>query len=261
MTRYSFAQLEGLWIQAGGDKLTAPMAAGIAMAESGGDSTAHSPTNDWGLWQINNGGSAMLDPMANAKRAVSMSNNGKNWRPWCTAYSDAACGTKGGTYSLANSPAGRALHNAGGAIPPAFGGVPSVQAVGANVPASATSVASYNPNTCAWGIQLPSFSSPKSVPIPIPAIPNPANPGAPIIPGPNGVPIPNVTVGGQGFCILSKTQARGAIGAWMVIFGQSTIIVGLILLTAYGLAKTGAIQKAAKLPGIGKAASTIKSKS
>src|SRR5258708_1469747 len=51
MTRYSFAQLEGLWIQAGGDKLTAPMSAGIAMAESGVDSTAHSPTNHWGMCQ------------------------------------------------------------------------------------------------------------------------------------------------------------------------------------------------------------------
>src|SRR5258708_38205406 len=113
MTRYSFAQLEGLWIQAGGDKLTAPMAAGIAMAESGGDSTAHSPTNDWGLWQINNGGSAMVDPGGNSKHAISMSNNGKNLRPWCTAYSNWASGTKGGAYSRAHSPAGTAVHNAG----------------------------------------------------------------------------------------------------------------------------------------------------
>src|SRR5258708_28749484 len=81
MTRYSFAQLEGLWIQAGGDKLTAPMAAGIAMAESGGDSTAHSPTNDWGLWQVNNGGTALLEPCANSKRANSMFIYTKNYRP------------------------------------------------------------------------------------------------------------------------------------------------------------------------------------
>src|SRR5260370_22914341 len=87
MTRYSFAQLEGLWIQAGGDKLTAPMAAGIAMAESGGDSTAHSPTNDWGVWQINNGGSAVLDPVANAKRGISMFNNVHDLRPWGTPAS------------------------------------------------------------------------------------------------------------------------------------------------------------------------------
>ena len=32
-------------------------------------------------------GRGCLDPLANAQRAVAMSNNGTNWKPWCTAYS------------------------------------------------------------------------------------------------------------------------------------------------------------------------------
>jgi hypothetical protein len=104
VTKYSYAQLEQIWIQNGGSVTTAPMAAAIAMAESGGDSNSHSGTDDWGLWQINKGGPAMLDPAANARTAVQMSQNGQNWRPWCTAYADAACGTRGGAYLGSKAP-------------------------------------------------------------------------------------------------------------------------------------------------------------
>jgi hypothetical protein len=34
----------------------------------------------------------------NIKAAILISAAGNNWRPWCTAWSDNACGTKGGTY-------------------------------------------------------------------------------------------------------------------------------------------------------------------
>jgi hypothetical protein len=107
---YDYAQLEGVWIQAGGNAQYAPMAAAIAMAESGGNSQASNTNNnssvDRGLWQINssNGSSSSFDVMTNARGAVSISSNGTNWRPWCTAYSDGACGTNGGTYQGAGSP-------------------------------------------------------------------------------------------------------------------------------------------------------------
>ena len=39
-THYSYAELEGLWINAGGSKTYAPLMAAIADAESGGCSTA-----------------------------------------------------------------------------------------------------------------------------------------------------------------------------------------------------------------------------
>lgn len=107
---FTYAQLEGIWISAGGNPQNAAMAAAIAMAESGGNSQAsNSNTNgtiDRGLWQINssNGSGSSFDIMTNARTAVSMSQNGSNWRPWCTAYSDGACGTQGGCYLCQGAP-------------------------------------------------------------------------------------------------------------------------------------------------------------
>ena len=83
----SCSGLEALWKAAGGRKSAAFMAAEIAMAESGGRQYAHSPTNDYGYWQINGGhGPAMAtyNPIGNAKAAIAISSNGTNWRPWTT---------------------------------------------------------------------------------------------------------------------------------------------------------------------------------
>ena len=104
MANYTYAQLMQLWTANGGLLTWAPMAAAVAMAESGGNPSSISSSNDYGLWQINNGGQAMLDPNANAKRAIAMSNNGATWKPWCTAYSDGYCGKHGGAYLGAGSP-------------------------------------------------------------------------------------------------------------------------------------------------------------
>ena len=81
----SYAGLEREWEAAGGSGETAFHAACIAEHESGGRSWVVSPTNDWGLWQIHDGGYAMTDPFANAQRAVQLSNDGNNWGPWTTA--------------------------------------------------------------------------------------------------------------------------------------------------------------------------------
>ena len=83
--------LERLWIVAGGSPSHALMAAEIAMAESGGNQYAHSPTNDFGYWQINgsHGGMASYDPMTNARAAISISGDGTNWSPWTTYTSGA----------------------------------------------------------------------------------------------------------------------------------------------------------------------------
>jgi hypothetical protein len=59
--RYTFAELEGLWLNAGGSKALAPTMAAIALAESGGCTTDLNTTDNggtqtsWGLWQISNG--------------------------------------------------------------------------------------------------------------------------------------------------------------------------------------------------------------
>jgi LysM repeat protein len=79
--------LEALWVAAGGARSHAFIAAEIAMAESGGRQFAHSPTNDFGYWQINGGHGPALatyNPIGNARAAIAISGNGSSWRPWTT---------------------------------------------------------------------------------------------------------------------------------------------------------------------------------
>jgi len=78
--------LEQLWDAAGGNPSHAFMAAEIAMAESGGNQYALSPTDDFGYWQINasNGSLATYNALGNAKSAIILSDNGTNWSPWTT---------------------------------------------------------------------------------------------------------------------------------------------------------------------------------
>jgi LysM repeat protein len=91
---YSCSGLESLWEQAGGSAGEAVMAASIAMAESGGNPNAVSPTNDYGLWQINgsHGALATLNPLGNAQAAVSVSGDGSGWGAWTTFTSGAYSG-------------------------------------------------------------------------------------------------------------------------------------------------------------------------
>jgi hypothetical protein len=74
-TLYSYAQLEGLWINAGGSSALAPTMAAIAEAESGGCSTAYNASGATGLWQIlgavdPSDQANLTDPATNAKEAV-----------------------------------------------------------------------------------------------------------------------------------------------------------------------------------------------
>lgn len=107
-TKYSFTELIDLWVKAGGSILYAPVAAAIAMAESGGRSDAINSKNnngsvDRGLWQINSvhGRQSTTDPLNNARAAVAISKGGTDWRPWCVAWSNGRCG---GTYMGDGSP-------------------------------------------------------------------------------------------------------------------------------------------------------------
>jgi LysM repeat protein len=86
--------LEQLWDAAGGNPADAFIAAEIAMAESGGDQYALSPTDDYGYWQINvsNGSLATFDAYGNARAAIIISNNGTDWNPWTTYTSGAYVG-------------------------------------------------------------------------------------------------------------------------------------------------------------------------
>ena len=121
MATYSYAQLKSLWTQQGGNPLYADLAAAVAMAESGGKSDAtNTNTNgsvDRGLWQINSvhGGQSTFDPIANAKAAVKISSNGKNWSPWVTFNTGAYKKyLSPATLASATQPAGVSIPGVGG---------------------------------------------------------------------------------------------------------------------------------------------------
>lgn len=88
------AGLERLWDAAGGNPGAAFIAAEIAMAESGGNQYAISPTNDYGYWQINgsHGALATLDAFGNARAAIAISGNGTDWSAWTTYQTGAYIG-------------------------------------------------------------------------------------------------------------------------------------------------------------------------
>jgi len=69
-TRYTYAELEGLWINAGGSRAYAPLMAAIAMAESTGCSAEVNSIGACGLWQIHPYQNGCLDGPTNAKMAV-----------------------------------------------------------------------------------------------------------------------------------------------------------------------------------------------
>ena len=89
---WTFAQLEELWVQAGGDRASAAIMAAIALAESSGNPLAKNDQNtdhtiDRGLWQINSSNvdsPSMFDPMSNAREAVKLRNNSLGLRNWTT---------------------------------------------------------------------------------------------------------------------------------------------------------------------------------
>jgi Lysozyme like domain len=97
-------QVKNIWIQAGGNPRAADMAAAVADASSGLNPNATFTNPDGsvgvGLWLIDKNGMppGSTDPLANARAAVQLSNNGTDWKNWCTAWSDNACGQNNGTY-------------------------------------------------------------------------------------------------------------------------------------------------------------------
>lgn len=84
MTTYDFAQLEQLWVNAGGSPSLEKLMAGTAEVESGGNSKAYNPSGASGLWQIEvplhdniipGGAADVFDPIDNAIAAVRLSGN------------------------------------------------------------------------------------------------------------------------------------------------------------------------------------------
>jgi len=191
MAVYSYAQLMSLWINAGGSKALAPVAAAIAEAESGGNSDALNPNDNggtqssFGLWQISTGTHAppspnWASPAVNAQLAVAKYNGAKGFSPWGTYDS--------GAYKAFLSP---------GTTPD-----PSVPGSSTATAAEATAAVSAD---CFFGF---------------PAL----NVG--IIPG---IYSQTVLPGG---CILTKSGARGMMGALFMVAGALVFLPGLILIVA-----------------------------
>jgi Lysozyme like domain len=142
-TGLTFAQVENFWIQAGGSPQSAAMAAAVADAESGLNAAANRTNPDGtigvGLWLIPQNGTppGSTDPLANARAAVQLSQNGTDWSQWCSAWSDNNCGENGGTYLGSGSNALMSLGTqSSGANYNVFGSAPAGSGVGAS---SATS--------------------------------------------------------------------------------------------------------------------------
>ena len=96
-TRYTYAQLEGIWINNGGNKAMAPLMAAVAEVESGGCSTAYNASGATGLWQIEwplhegivpgaTSRNALFNPNTNAKAAIRLSGNVNSVQPGSPVY-------------------------------------------------------------------------------------------------------------------------------------------------------------------------------
>ena len=91
MTKLSSTQIYALARGAGLSEPRAVIATAIALAESGGETTATGKVGEKGLWQIypkahpdwDKGGN-LYDPFYNAKAMAAISNGGTNWTPWTT---------------------------------------------------------------------------------------------------------------------------------------------------------------------------------
>lgn len=139
MSKLTYSQLEGVWIDAGGQKSLAPMMAAIALAESGGVTTARNDRDNrgtqssFGLWQISTGTHTppdpnWSDPIVNARLAI-----GKLKSQGLTAW---------GTYSS-------------GAFKPFMAnGVPPTAYTG-GTPVSSPTGEMGNDQECAWLLHLP----------------------------------------------------------------------------------------------------------
>lgn len=102
-----------------------------------------------------------------------------------------------------------------------------------NVPGTATPIssgsggtnvlanASYNADTCAWGIDLGTFSTPQSF---------------------FGFKIPAASAK-LGFCILSKTQVRALLGGMLISMGLGLMVYGSAVLVAYAFNRSKSAQE------------------
>jgi len=230
-TRYTYSQLEGLWIQAGGSKTQAPVMAAIAEAESGGNPNATGGVGEKGLWQINPrvwGSLATYDPLGNARAAVTVRNR-QGLSAWSTYNSGAykaflnssTTPTGGGT---GQAPGTTTAAGRGSGVPPPTPGELAAAGVAGDVTAALGQITTLS--DCAWSLDWLKGS------------------------GFFGGLISDV-VGAGTVCLIHKSQVRAVLSAGILIAGGVTLLVGLGYLLN---STTGIISSVA---GIAKKAATI----
>lgn len=141
----SYADVENTWIQAGGNPQAAAMAAAVADASSGLNPNVSRTNPDGstsvGLWLLPTNGTPVgsTDPLANARAAIQLSNNGADWKQWCVTWSDNNCGCDNGTYLGSGS---NALGSLAQQLSPAsynvIGSAPASDGTGASAATSTT---------------------------------------------------------------------------------------------------------------------------
>lgn len=224
-TRYTYAQLEGIWINNGGKKAMAPLMAAVAEVESGGCSTAYNASGATGLWQIEwplhrgivpgaTSRNALFNPNTNAKAAIRLSGNVNSVAPGSPVYDNWLEDEPPGAYKAF-------LKNSTTPDTNVPGGSP-----GGGATTATTTAAVSNP---ACLVQLPSVSA-KVLGI-----------------GPS--------VGGQ--CLLSKAEGRGMIGALLLASGAGILGLGVLVLVAYGLKSPKAGSVAGRALEAGGAAAAV----
>ena len=214
MATLSYAQLEGVWLQAAqgtkyGTQEWAALMAAIAEAESGGNPASVNATDNggtqtsWGLWQISTGTHATPspnwnNPYVNAQLAIQKLND-----QGLTAWGTYDTGAYKGFLNGATTP-------------------DTAQLTGADLSeatsAAAGAAGAGGSGTCAWQI------------------------GGPSLP----------VVGSVGkFCVLSNSQARALIGGTLLAAGVIVGGAGLALIAAaVGMRAAESVSKA--IPGTGR---------
>lgn len=221
--RYSYAQLQQLWINAGGPASAAPTAAAIAEAESGGLSNAAYPgttvapgkgsnTDATGLWQILGvppgfSPAQLTDPAANAAMAVAKYKGaGNSFQPWVTYTNGAYKAFLNGSTTPDPS------------VPPATAG-----AAAGTVTQATLDAATASASTCLVGFTSPSV----------------------------------LGIGGGTVCILSKAQMRALVGGGLLAAGGLLFLAGAVLVVGIGLGQSATAAKLARLTPAGRVVSAV----
>jgi hypothetical protein len=228
--RYTYAQLEGLWIKAGGSKALAPTMAAIAEAESGGRPDAHNASGATGLWQILGAVNPadqpnLTDPATNAHEAV-LKYRSQGLAAWTTYTSGAYKGFLNGSTTPDTNVPGKGAGDGASSS----GDVLDASQVSAN---------------CLWGISTPGGATGGW----IQGIISAAGGG-----GAFGLAKPATGQTG-GICILSRSGARALLGGALLAAGSVVILPGVVILSAFAFRATGGASKvmaaASFVPGVG----------